>query len=156
MRVGRNASVLRNLDSLFRRGVVPSGDGALLERFLAEGDDSAFEALVVRHGPMVLGVCRRILISPHDADDAFQATSLVLAALSAKEGHAAVLSQPMIRATLGAIASSATAPGVTALTRGAILNMFPKSTVTVSFLAGGLALAGMAAATWMTTSRAQG
>ena len=84
MRVGRNASVLRNLDRLFRRGVVPSGDGALLERFLAEGDDSAFEALVVRHGPMVLGVCRRILISPHDADDAFQATFLVLARKAAR------------------------------------------------------------------------
>src|SRR3954447_20115140 len=84
MRVGRNVSVLRNLDRLFRRGVVPSGDGALLERFLAEGDDSAFEALVVRHGPMVLGVCRRILISPHDADDAFQATFLVLARKAAR------------------------------------------------------------------------
>src|SRR4051794_14757793 len=84
MRVGRNASVLRNLDRLFRRGVVSSGDGALLERFLAEGDDSAFEALVVRHGPMVLGVCRRILISPHDADDAFQATFLVLARKAAR------------------------------------------------------------------------
>src|SRR3954453_7731040 len=79
MRAGQKASLLRDLDRLFRCGAAPSGDGALLERFLAEGDDSAFEALVVRHGPMVLGVCRRILISPHDADDAFQATFLVLA-----------------------------------------------------------------------------
>ena len=83
MRVGRNASVLRNLDRLFLRGVVPAGM-RLLERFLAEGDDSAFEALVVRHGPMVLGVCQRIRISPHDADDAFQATFLVLARKAAR------------------------------------------------------------------------
>ena len=84
MGVDRNASVLRDLDHLFRRGVAPAGDGALLDRFLAKGDESAFEALVVRHGPMVLGVCRRILSSPHDADDAFQATFLVLARKAAR------------------------------------------------------------------------
>jgi RNA polymerase sigma factor (sigma-70 family) len=250
----RNSSVLRELDRLFRRGVEPSRDGVLLEQFLADGDDSAFEALVVRHGPMVMGVCRRILVSPHDADDAFQATFLVLArkaarlrapdrlgpwlygvatrvarkarkraarhrhealteypardrldagwsdvmpiidaelgrlpsrhrdvlvlcllegvsaeeaaqrlgcpvgtvksrlargrqslrdrligrgitpdlalaALSASDWHTAPLSPPLIRATLRAIASSATAPGVSALTRGATLSMFSKSTV---------------------------
>src|SRR5262245_16060583 len=79
-----NASVIRDLNRLLRRGVAPSGDGALLERFLAEGGDPAFEALVARHGPMVLGVCRRILASPHDADDAFQATFLVLARKAAR------------------------------------------------------------------------
>jgi RNA polymerase sigma factor (sigma-70 family) len=281
MNVGRKASVVRELDRLFRRGVAPSGDAALLERFLAEDDDSAFETLVVRHGPMVLGVCRRILVSTDDADDAFQATFLVLArkaarlrapdrlgpwlygvatrvarkarkravrhrhealteypardrpeagwsdvmpiidaelgrlpsrhrdvlilcllegasaeeaarrlgcpvgtvksrlargrqslrdrlmdrgitpdialaALSASDWHTAPLSPPLIRATLGAIASSATASGVAALTRGAILTMFSKSTVTVSLIAGGIAVAGIAAVTWMTPSRAQG
>jgi RNA polymerase sigma factor (sigma-70 family) len=281
MRLGRNASVLRELDRLFGRGVAPSGDAALLERFLAEGDDSAFEALVVRHGPMVLGVCRRILISRDDADDAFQASFLVLArkaaglrgpdrlgpwlygvatrvarkvrkraarhrhealteypargrpeagwsdvmpiidtelgrlpsrhrdvlilcllegasaeeaaqrlgcpvgtvksrlargrqslrdrlmergitpdialaVLSASEWQTIPLSPPLIRATLGAIASSATTAGVSALTRGATLSMFSKSTVTVSLIAGGIAVAGIAAATWMTPSWAQG
>jgi RNA polymerase sigma factor (sigma-70 family) len=61
------------------RNLRAHGDGALLERFVADNDAAAFEALVHRHGPMVLGVCRRILADSHDADDAFQATFLVLA-----------------------------------------------------------------------------
>ncbi|HZV07618.1 MAG TPA: sigma-70 family RNA polymerase sigma factor [Gemmataceae bacterium] len=72
-------TVIRHLRraALLQQGDGPA-DGQLLELFLAGCDETAFEALVRRHGPMVLGVCRRVLRNAHDAEDAFQATFLVL------------------------------------------------------------------------------
>src|SRR5262245_34538385 len=66
------------------RLVVPSEpdaatDPALLGRFVAERDEGAFTALVDRHGPLVLHVCRRVLGDAHGAEDAFQAVFLILA-----------------------------------------------------------------------------
>jgi RNA polymerase sigma factor (sigma-70 family) len=54
-------------------------DSELLERFSRRHEEAAFDALLRRHGPMVLGLCRRLLGNPHDADDVFQATFILLA-----------------------------------------------------------------------------
>jgi RNA polymerase sigma factor (sigma-70 family) len=72
------------VDGSFRRifggGTVAGMDeGELLRRFATRRDPSALEALVVRHGPMVLGVCRRVLVNRDASEDAFQATFLILA-----------------------------------------------------------------------------
>jgi RNA polymerase sigma factor (sigma-70 family) len=72
--------VLQTLRRVALYGGAPDmTDGQLLGRFVERRDEAAFEALVRRHGPMVLGVCRRLLRHGHDAEDAFQAVFIVLA-----------------------------------------------------------------------------
>src|SRR4051794_22551065 len=83
MAVGSEGPIfLNDLHTLFGVGAIGNlTDGQLLERFLAGRDGTAsvaFTALVQRHGPMVLRVCQQTLGDPHDAQDAFQATFLVL------------------------------------------------------------------------------
>jgi RNA polymerase sigma factor (sigma-70 family) len=79
MAVGRSSAVRKHLQVLFTAGAVGDlTDGELLERFVMRRDQGAFEVLVERHGPMVLRVCRGVLADRHDAQDAFQATFLVL------------------------------------------------------------------------------
>src|SRR5947209_6337491 len=78
-----NGDLRTGLEHL-RRVLLASGgggltDGELMGRFVAARDEAAFEALVHRHGPMVLGICRRLLGNGPDAEDAFQATFLILA-----------------------------------------------------------------------------
>src|SRR5207302_10776972 len=61
---------------------VPSEDAVLLDRFVTANDREAFELLIARHGPMVLGTARRLVDNTHDAEDVFQAVFLSLAHLA--------------------------------------------------------------------------
>jgi RNA polymerase sigma factor (sigma-70 family) len=79
---GMARGIRRDIHTLYALGTMGGRtDAELLERFLARTDgdsEDAFATLVARHGPMVLGVCRRMLPTSHDAEDAFQATFFVL------------------------------------------------------------------------------
>ncbi len=89
MAARQSGIVVGQIRMLFNQGRIGTmSDEQLLEQFTvrrAEADEAseaancAFEAIVLRHGPMVLAVCRRVLRDPHDVEDAFQATFLILA-----------------------------------------------------------------------------
>src|SRR5262245_50322279 len=79
MPAGRLDGVVDHLRRVaFGRDGANWSDAELLESFISRRDETAFAALVRRHGPMVLGVCQRVLRHEADAEDAFQATFLVL------------------------------------------------------------------------------
>jgi RNA polymerase sigma factor (sigma-70 family) len=83
VKILRDGAAMRQLSTLFNEGVTGAvTDGQLLERFATrrgEASEDAFAALVERHGPVVLRLCRSVLRDEHEAQDAFQATFLVLA-----------------------------------------------------------------------------
>lgn len=75
---GQKISVIRWLRGMVCTDSKAETDQQLLERFIRERDEDAFTTILKRHGPMVLGVCRRILGNAQEAEDAFQATFLIL------------------------------------------------------------------------------
>ncbi len=80
MSIRASAAAMGGLNTLYQWGAMGSWtDGQLIGRFLAggEGTEDAFRILIHRHGPMVLGVCRRVLRDEHAAEDAFQLTFLI-------------------------------------------------------------------------------
>jgi DNA-directed RNA polymerase specialized sigma24 family protein len=77
---GRLGSDCRFFETLFSAGSACGlTDAELLERFVARHDQTAFETLVLRHGSLVFDISLKILRNTHDAQDAFQATFLILA-----------------------------------------------------------------------------
>ena len=87
-----SGALFHQLERLFNHSTVAgSTEGELLERFVTYRDEAAFEALMARHAPMVLGVCRQVLRDPNDVDDAFQATFLVLVRKAASLRHRELL-----------------------------------------------------------------
>ena len=76
---GCATAALRQVAGLFHEGTLTGlSDRQILERFVDGRDETAFETLLGRHGPMVFNVCRQLLRDPHDVEDAFQAVFLVL------------------------------------------------------------------------------
>jgi RNA polymerase sigma factor (sigma-70 family) len=80
----RSGNVLWHLHHWLGSTSTAAEDGRLLERFVQERDEEAFAALVARYGPLVFGLCRRLLSNVQDAEDVFQATFLVLACKAAR------------------------------------------------------------------------
>src|SRR6266481_5849239 len=81
MSAGSIEALQRYLRRLCAKAVPPE-DAVLLKRFVAANDREAFELLIARHGPMVLGTARRFVDHTHDAEDVFQAVFLSLARLA--------------------------------------------------------------------------
>src|SRR5213592_4770513 len=85
MGTGQMNGVIQHLrKAVLVRDEASPTDGQLLEDYLSRRDEAALAILVRRHGPLVWGVCRRVLRNHHDAEDAFQATFLVLVRKAAR------------------------------------------------------------------------
>src|SRR5260221_6402160 len=92
--------LLRSIGKLGEKAGGTLTDAQLLERFVRSRDPAAFELLVWRHGPMVWGVCRRLLSHTQDAEDAFQATFLALARGTTKIGERGAVAAWLYRVAL--------------------------------------------------------
>ncbi len=76
---GLTARTAGQVARVFREGTLAGlPDRQVLERFIEHRDETAFEAILYRHGAMVRKVCKQMLLDPHDVDDAVQAVFLVL------------------------------------------------------------------------------
>src|SRR5438552_13156815 len=86
----RTIEVLQRYLRRLSEEAVPPEDSVLLQRFVTANDRDAFELLIARYGPMVLGTARRLVADTHDAEDVFQAVFLSLARLakSIRQGRA--------------------------------------------------------------------
>ncbi len=92
MTSGEFTRVQASLKHLLTEGTMTGvSESQLLDRFFSQGDEYAFEAILRRHGPMVLAVCRRVLSDPNDVEDAFQATFLILVKKAGSIRNRAVL-----------------------------------------------------------------
>lgn len=114
LRGASTAALLHQLERLFGNGTsVGSSEGELPERLVTEHDEAAFEALLARHGRMVLGVCRQMLRDPNDVADAFQATFLVLVRKAGTLRRSDLLAHWLygVRAYSNIVAPSAVPPG---------------------------------------------
>jgi RNA polymerase sigma factor (sigma-70 family) len=113
MKTAQTGSFLSRLRELVaRKGATQLPDRELLDHFVCRHEERAFEVLVERHGPLVLGVCRRLLHNCHDAEDAFQATFWALArkagSIQKHDSLAGWLHQVAYRVSLRARERSAT------------------------------------------------
>ncbi len=112
--------VLHHLHRLTGRPDTGVPDAQLLQRFAAVRDEAAFELILWRHGPMVRGVCRRVLRHTQDAEDAFQATFLTLVrkagSIGQRESLAGWLYRVAYRVALRARDAAARRPASGALT----------------------------------------
>ena len=84
---GRTSAAFQQVARVFQEGTLAGmPDGEVLGHFVEHRDEAAFELLLRRHGPMVRNVCRQAVFDPHEAEDAFQATFLVLVCKAARSG----------------------------------------------------------------------
>ena len=124
-------AVFRQIQNLFAEGSSTGfSDTQLLKRFATRHDEAAFAAIMARHGPMVQGVCRRILRDSSDAEDAFQATFLILARKAGSAWVEGQLGGWLHKVACRIAIRASAAPRVVGTTNGGSRNWHPHNIVT--------------------------